>query len=1077
MNILNNDYLSKKGLSRFEGIKALELGVHHANYRFATVQKGSYLSRPIYTLLDGQVGVERIYYEFEIAEDAKENSRFPKFTEYAKEFNERKGGTAPRGAIYTPINYLCGDEERHTVVIVGGLADGITVHEATRLPVLAVVGESRAKPLAEEFHALFPEIKIIVATDNDAKSFTGQKVAAQSGFHWVIPSASGSDWNDVFVADGLEEVARHFQPDSINEPIPNFDEWGIKPYLFNPNSTRRTRLAEFANLTDYQEIASAAYKLVFLMRSEIGIRFLDGSKLVEYLVRTNYKLGFKTVEELDRKARMIESSTRKQAINYVKVSRRVLARHNTKTFKASSDTDTLNHLLSLKGVTFIQAPHGDGKSSLLAKPYVHQAKVKGDEIVVMAHLRTLVSDLATKFGSEHYERLQEEYKSDHIKGVSIDEWMEANTVKVLAICLPSIVSALKDKVAKVETLVIDEVSQVVRFITTKLDKGVKNLEVYEQFAQIISSAKNVLALDADLNDITVKLFERIRPNERFNFINIPNKRNKEDPMKISLVYGKSSEDYVLSNALMEANRGKRIVIATDSKMNAKRIEAMFLSETDKRVFCIHSENSGNKEQRRFMRDADNVAGEYDVIIHSPTVRSGVSISKVKFDFAFGFFCGTTVLSQDAIQMLRRCRTVRDFVVAVNAGLNDNVIDPRFMEQQQEASDAKLRFDYGILDLEQNPDYDKLYYQIKNMETHCASNFAGYFYHQLNHFCFDITLIDSEKDQEGIDEFDLAGYVPSDAETILKAPMLTAGEFERLQDLTDPYTAEEAASLIKYRVCDFFAVDESELTKTMINEYRNRAISKAWILKWASEGEAANENHALTGSARRYSFLKGQEVNDALKALYELTGVEFGEGRAIDSIDSLMSTEIDQSAIDSLGEYLWTRRRQLVFFGFLKPSRVSRIDFKGRFIQSLPPKQMRTITKEFFERVGLKLSSRQKSVKQNGKVLKVSLFSFSDIAKLILGASTRLSLDKQKVDKSGNSLKVENKIIYLFDEKMNSSRGVEKGGLDVIFDHISALRIARHSEFMKNLEERKKANYWLDEIDWSEHERQWNISEL
>ncbi|MFO5546981.1 hypothetical protein ACLBPS_29875, partial [Klebsiella pneumoniae] len=51
----------------------------------------------------------------------------------------------------------------------------------------------------------------------------------------------------------------------------------------------------------------------------------------------------------------------------------------------------------------------------------------------------------------------------------------------------------------------------------------------------------------------------------------------------------------------------------------------------------------------------------DSQFHGPAITSGVSIEQKHFHRHFGMFCGEVVPS-DAIQMLRRARTAKEFII-------------------------------------------------------------------------------------------------------------------------------------------------------------------------------------------------------------------------------------------------------------------------------------------------------------------------------------------------------------------------------------------------------------------------------
>lgn len=112
-------------------------------------------------------------------------------------------GGRTRGAYYaigsrTPILCIC-----------EGFATGASIHQATGRAVVIAFSASNLAPVAEALRAKHPDVRIVIAGDNDA-SGTGQRAALEAARAvkglLAIPKGEGMDWNDVAAADGLEAV-------------------------------------------------------------------------------------------------------------------------------------------------------------------------------------------------------------------------------------------------------------------------------------------------------------------------------------------------------------------------------------------------------------------------------------------------------------------------------------------------------------------------------------------------------------------------------------------------------------------------------------------------------------------------------------------------------------------------------------------------------------------------------------------------------------------------------------------------------------------------------------------------------
>lgn len=112
-------------------------------------------------------------------------------------------GGRTKGAYYPigkPDKLLC---------ITEGYATGATVHEATGHAVAVAFSAGNLRAVAEALRARFPELRIVIAGDND-KSGVGQSAALDAARTVdglvAIPPKEGNDWNDIHRAEGLSTV-------------------------------------------------------------------------------------------------------------------------------------------------------------------------------------------------------------------------------------------------------------------------------------------------------------------------------------------------------------------------------------------------------------------------------------------------------------------------------------------------------------------------------------------------------------------------------------------------------------------------------------------------------------------------------------------------------------------------------------------------------------------------------------------------------------------------------------------------------------------------------------------------------
>jgi len=96
-----------------------------------------------------------------------------------------------------------------TLCITEGYATGASIHEATGYAVAVAFSAGNLEAVAKALHSKLPDIRIIIAGDNDA-SGKGQRCAEEAaqavGALVAIPSEAGKDWNDIHRERGAQAV-------------------------------------------------------------------------------------------------------------------------------------------------------------------------------------------------------------------------------------------------------------------------------------------------------------------------------------------------------------------------------------------------------------------------------------------------------------------------------------------------------------------------------------------------------------------------------------------------------------------------------------------------------------------------------------------------------------------------------------------------------------------------------------------------------------------------------------------------------------------------------------------------------
>lgn len=116
------------------------------------------------------------------------------------------------GAIPGPLYHVIRGTNTGPLYIVEGYATGLSVYEATGASVVVAFSSGKLPAVAAVMRDRFPDREIIIAGDTGNGSSKATEAALKTGRKVTFPvmpeGATGTDWNDVHAAAGLDEVAR-----------------------------------------------------------------------------------------------------------------------------------------------------------------------------------------------------------------------------------------------------------------------------------------------------------------------------------------------------------------------------------------------------------------------------------------------------------------------------------------------------------------------------------------------------------------------------------------------------------------------------------------------------------------------------------------------------------------------------------------------------------------------------------------------------------------------------------------------------------------------------------------------------
>ena len=116
--------------------------------------------------------------------------------------------------------------------ITEGWANACVCTEATGKPVIHALNASNITNVIQEIKEVKPEVTLIIAGDNDeAGRAACQKAFTDHGVESILPDTEGYDWNDVWLARGIEFTRKALKPRNLLDEVIFPDQ--AKPQLDN----------------------------------------------------------------------------------------------------------------------------------------------------------------------------------------------------------------------------------------------------------------------------------------------------------------------------------------------------------------------------------------------------------------------------------------------------------------------------------------------------------------------------------------------------------------------------------------------------------------------------------------------------------------------------------------------------------------------------------------------------------------------------------------------------------------------------------------------------------------------------
>lgn len=480
-------------------------------------------------------------------------------------------------------------------------------------------------------------------------------------------------------------------------------------------------------------------------------------------------------------------------------------------------------------VIFIKSPKGTGKTEYLTK-VVQKCKEEKKSVLLIGHRRSLILSSAKRLGLQPYITFIHDAKGDEM----IERIDFNGPTSYYAICADSLSKSLDPVRHKYDVVLIDEVEQVLSHLTGDTVED-KRHPTFVWFKHYLDCAKQLYVLDADLNFLTVtSVIDFIKDNSKTYefFINDWKERERE----IALYDNKNHLKYELITSIQ---RGERCFVCSNSKRQVDQL-AGYIEKTfgtQKRVMAITSDNSDTSGIQDFIARINTEILNYDVVLASPSVSTGVDITfpdqASLIDCVYGFFEARVNTHFEFDQQISRVRKPKQVKVWVSPQKFNFETEIEVIKREIKESDRSMMVlldisPDGTLKYQDNESYLNLYSTVVAIHRASKNNLRYHFTKLKESNGWKVVKI--EMDEQATELGKEINRLSKELEEqdritgILGAKLITRQEYDILEERKDreALSDDEEHAMRRYEIESFYLEDVSEDLIEMDNDghFRN-----------------------------------------------------------------------------------------------------------------------------------------------------------------------------------------------------------------------------------------------------------------
>ena len=836
-----------------------------------------------------------------------------------------------------------------TVRIVGGIADSVSVYLATGEPVISIVGENNAASIVSQLTEQWPHLKNqwVVALDHD---LPGIFACQRTGYQWLVPEQFGDDWSDVRQREGLAALKQQLlQP--ARPPLVSIDLQTVTTNsLLSDTISQQNFKQAIGTLQSIcsecpVQAVSAALKIIQRFHHLVPARLSEQQMMDAINMACRFCVHPDTLKALSHKL----YGYRQQQLDVVRqndsFSPKLIQSLGTHYHRITDSISPRTIDLSSEQLIFIKAGHGTGKTKT-ARALVHGLSQNPEARILSVSANcALTQEVAESFGLDHYQSL-------HPDSAATVNRLATTVHSLNKLQVTPVYKNSDGSIKKIDVLLLDEITQILSAFTSgKIDRPEAVFyTLLDLIEKTIENSGVVLCMDADLSSDCLWQFREWFPH-LCDRMEVYDKPFEDSDIKVGFSTGIKARNAAIADLQDRLKLGQIITVASDSKKLVNDLrEQVEQSNPNLSCLSIHANNSSHQEGKLFLQQPETEAPKYSMVLYSPAIVGGLSVTSVKPDHCYVF--SYNKLDAPAImQQMFRYRKTEEFTVI--GDLMPPSKDCEDFLQRIHCLERMAGFDTS------KPAYASDYVGFVERQRASKARLlkmgANALWNYLEQRKITVTPLSEsqnpEDDNSGVAD-ELKAIRQKHREELprklVQAKRLSETEYQQLS--SQPLKTEiEQLSCQRYRIGLELGIDATQLTEDDCDFWLDigaRKFSRACMTPFANNlSLAAHEDDRDTPLChRKYESLEQKYLHYLTEPLRDNNGWlnEWTETDARQVVDRVMQIE---------KEFPWALKR----LGLIP---ASMIQGTGQYQKVVRPKQPNRYISFLLNQLGLKTESRQ-----------------------------------------------------------------------------------------------------------------------